>query len=293
MCVPIFLKAASPGKGHVNFVCSGYPALQNRLPQNIVVQTTTLFCSWVWGSEIWEKLGWGLACYPLRPPLGRAGLLEPHTCPISLLPCPPVHGISSSSVVCPCGLGLPLHGCLREDAVFAQWLAFKRQEVEAVRPFNTFVQNCHNLYYIQPLIAVTEPAQMIQGRGERDFTFLFFWLTRHCDDHFAIYTNIELLCCIPEANIMWYINYIYLNKKRSWENFWMERKWIYKYPTLAKQNGSRFHVLMHQWVASNSAKGAQNGKRCCALLCKLQSSTRDSESGECVLQHPTYWKYLK
>ena len=24
----------------------------------------------------------------------------------------------------------------------------------------------------------------------------------NCDDHFAVYTNIELLCCTPETNIM-------------------------------------------------------------------------------------------
>ena len=29
----------------------------------------------------------------------------------------------------------------------------------------------------------------------------------YCGDHFAIYTNIESLCCTPEANIMLYGNY--------------------------------------------------------------------------------------
>ena len=32
----------------------------------------------------------------------------------------------------------------------------------------------------------------------------------YCNDHFAIYTNTESLCCIPEINIM-YIQ-LYLNK---------------------------------------------------------------------------------
>ena len=27
------------------------------------------------------------------------------------------------------------------------------------------------------------------------------------DDHFAKYTNTELLCCTPETNIMLYVNY--------------------------------------------------------------------------------------
>ena len=30
----------------------------------------------------------------------------------------------------------------------------------------------------------------------------------YCGDHFAIYTNIESLRCIPETNIMLYGNYI-------------------------------------------------------------------------------------
>ena len=29
----------------------------------------------------------------------------------------------------------------------------------------------------------------------------------YCGDHFAIYINIESLCCIPETNIMLYVNY--------------------------------------------------------------------------------------
>ena len=40
-------------------------------------------------------------------------------------------------------------------------------------------------------------------------------LTRHCGDHFAIYTNIESVCYIPETNIMLYINYISKNAKKE------------------------------------------------------------------------------
>ena len=41
----------------------------------------------------------------------------------------------------------------------------------------------------------------------------------YCDDHFAIYKNVELLHCILETNIMSYVNYIaikknYLQKKK-------------------------------------------------------------------------------
>ena len=32
----------------------------------------------------------------------------------------------------------------------------------------------------------------------------------YCGDHFAIYTNIESLCCIPETNV---ICQLHLNKK--------------------------------------------------------------------------------
>lgn len=32
-------------------------------------------------------------------------------------------------------------------------------------------------------------------------------LTRHCADQCAIYKNIVSLCCIPEMNIILYINY--------------------------------------------------------------------------------------
>ena len=29
----------------------------------------------------------------------------------------------------------------------------------------------------------------------------------YCGDHFAIYTNIKLLCCTPETNVMLYVSY--------------------------------------------------------------------------------------
>ena len=32
----------------------------------------------------------------------------------------------------------------------------------------------------------------------------------YCGDHFAIYTNIESLCCTPENNIMLHVKYIYI-----------------------------------------------------------------------------------
>ena len=31
--------------------------------------------------------------------------------------------------------------------------------------------------------------------------------TKHCSDHFAIYSNIKSLCCTLEINIMLHINY--------------------------------------------------------------------------------------
>ena len=34
----------------------------------------------------------------------------------------------------------------------------------------------------------------------------------YCGDHFAMYTNIESLCCIPETNVMLYANYIAVKK---------------------------------------------------------------------------------
>ena len=46
----------------------------------------------------------------------------------------------------------------------------------------------------------------------------------YCDDHFAIYKNVELLHCILETNIMSYVNYIaikknYLQKKKKLSHF--------------------------------------------------------------------------
>lgn len=34
----------------------------------------------------------------------------------------------------------------------------------------------------------------------------------YCDYQFTIYTNIESLSCIPESNIMLYLNYISIKK---------------------------------------------------------------------------------
>ena len=34
----------------------------------------------------------------------------------------------------------------------------------------------------------------------------------YCDYQFIIYINIESLCCIPESNIMLYLNYISIKK---------------------------------------------------------------------------------
>ena len=37
------------------------------------------------------------------------------------------------------------------------------------------------------------------------------------DDHFAIYTKIKSLCCIPEASIMLCVNYTsVIKKKENW-----------------------------------------------------------------------------
>ena len=37
----------------------------------------------------------------------------------------------------------------------------------------------------------------------------------YCGGHFAIYTSIESLCCTPEANIMLYLNYTSIKKKKT------------------------------------------------------------------------------
>ena len=38
----------------------------------------------------------------------------------------------------------------------------------------------------------------------------------YCGGHFAIYTNIESLCCIPKTNIMLYINCMSIKNKNLW-----------------------------------------------------------------------------
>lgn len=40
------------------------------------------------------------------------------------------------------------------------------------------------------------------------------WLTYH-GDHFIWYINVELLCCIPEANIILFVNYTLIYKKEK------------------------------------------------------------------------------
>lgn len=32
-------------------------------------------------------------------------------------------------------------------------------------------------------------------------------ITKHCGDHFKVYTNITALCCTTETNIMLYVSY--------------------------------------------------------------------------------------
>ena len=34
----------------------------------------------------------------------------------------------------------------------------------------------------------------------------------YCGDQFAVYTNVKLVCCIPETNIVLYVNYTALKK---------------------------------------------------------------------------------
>ena len=36
----------------------------------------------------------------------------------------------------------------------------------------------------------------------------------YCGDHFAVYTNIKLLCCTPETNIMIHVNYTSILKNQ-------------------------------------------------------------------------------
>ena len=36
----------------------------------------------------------------------------------------------------------------------------------------------------------------------------------YCGDHFVIYTNTESLYCIPETNIMLYVNYTSMKKTK-------------------------------------------------------------------------------
>ena len=40
----------------------------------------------------------------------------------------------------------------------------------------------------------------------------------YCADHFAIYTNIESLCCTPEINKMLYVEYTSVKKNRGPRN---------------------------------------------------------------------------
>ena len=35
-------------------------------------------------------------------------------------------------------------------------------------------------------------------------------------DHFAIYTNVESLCCTPETNIMFYVNYTSIKEEHHY-----------------------------------------------------------------------------
>ena len=35
----------------------------------------------------------------------------------------------------------------------------------------------------------------------------------YCAHHFAIYTYVESLCCIPETNIILYVNYFSIKRK--------------------------------------------------------------------------------
>ena len=37
----------------------------------------------------------------------------------------------------------------------------------------------------------------------------------YCGDHFAMYTNVESLCCTPETNIKLYVNYTSIKKRRK------------------------------------------------------------------------------
>ena len=37
----------------------------------------------------------------------------------------------------------------------------------------------------------------------------------YCGDHFATYTNIKSLCCKPETNITFCVNYISIKKNKN------------------------------------------------------------------------------
>lgn len=46
-----------------------------------------------------------------------------------------------------------------------------------------------------------------------DFNNLFLVIKIYCADHFVVYTNMESLGCVPETDIMLYINYISIKKE--------------------------------------------------------------------------------
>lgn len=46
----------------------------------------------------------------------------------------------------------------------------------------------------------------------------------HYGDHFTLYGNVKSLCCTPEANIMLYVNYPSIDKKKKTQNSLCQEK---------------------------------------------------------------------
>ena len=61
---------------------------------------------------------------------------------------------------------------------------------------------------------VADRVDLKSSHHKKKICQVWWWmLTRHCDNHFGVYTNIESLCYIPQTNIMLYATYISNFKK--------------------------------------------------------------------------------
>ena len=67
----------------------------------------------------------------------------------------------------------------------------------------------------------------------------------YCNDRFTIYTNIKPLCCIPETDIMIYINYNSVQKKRVAHLFNAQTT---KYLSYYQQWKARNMIIMRYFI---------------------------------------------